>query len=45
LAKSNWSPTLAPIAVISARTSLLESILSSRLFSTFRILPRSGKIA
>ena len=35
----------APSAVISVRISAEASILSSRAFSTFRILPRSGRIA
>src|SRR5699024_12863988 len=42
---SNSSPIPVPRAVIIARTSLLDKILSSRAFSTFNILPRSGNIA
>ena len=42
---SNSSRTPVPIAVISAWISVLASTLSIRLFSTLRILPRSGRIA
>ena len=35
----------APSAMISGRTFSLATILSSRAFSTFRSLPRSGRIA
>ena len=38
-------PIPVPIAVIIARISSCPSILSYRAFSTFRILPRKGRIA
>ena len=41
----NVSPIPIPIAVINERTSSLASTLSILTFSTFRILPLSGKIA
>ena len=43
MAKS--SPTPVPIAVIMVRISSFDRILSIRAFCTFRILPRSGRIA
>ena len=46
LSRSNSSsPTPVPIAVISAWISTFSRILWSRAFSTFRILPRIGRIA
>ncbi len=45
LARLKSSPKPAPSAVIRARISSCASILSGRAFSTFRILPRRGKIA
>ena len=43
--RSNSSSMPVPIAVISAWISLFCRILSSRAFSTFRILPRIGRMA
>src|SRR5262249_42801100 len=45
LTGSKSSPIPVPSAVMSARISANPSILSRRAFSTFRILPRSGRIA
>ena len=45
LVASKSSPMPVPKAVISERTSWLSSARSSRAFSTFRILPRMGRIA
>ena len=42
---SNSSRTPVPMAVMSAWISVFCSTLSMRLFSTLRILPRSGRIA
>ncbi len=42
---SNSSPTPPPMAAISASTSVFFSILSKRERSTFKILPRIGKMA
>jgi hypothetical protein len=42
---SNSSRTPVPIAVMSAWISVFCRTLSMRLFSTLRILPRSGRIA
>ena len=39
------SPIPQPIAAMIVRISSWPSILSKRAFSTFRILPRSGRIA
>ena len=43
MSKSSWIPV--PNAVIIALISVLPRILSNLAFSTFKILPRSGKIA
>src|ERR687889_543496 len=43
MSNSSWMPV--PSALMIAWTSLLASTLSMRAFSTFRILPRIGRIA
>src|SRR3990170_1830359 len=43
--RSNSSPIPVPIAVMSAWISWFSRTLCSRAFSTFRILPRIGRIA
>ena len=43
--RSNSSPMPVPIAVMSAWISLFSRILCRRAFSTFKILPRIGRIA
>src|SRR5664280_2475394 len=45
LSESKSSPMPAPRARMSERISAKASILSKRAFSTFRILPLSGRIA
>jgi len=45
LRQSSESPMPAPRAITSGRMFSLETILSSRAFSTLRSLPRSGRIA